>query len=461
MSDALRGLDAVPWKTLKHAYGAATDVPQTLRGLVGDGETRKRAWSKLRSTIWHQGTRFSATAHAVPFLIRLVEDRATPGRAALLVYLVDLAWGFADEALAEPLAPISFGRGAFRATYEAVAAGTPRYLALLDDDDPRVRAAAAYAAPWFESTAKRVVDDVRTRLAREDDVVARASMTLALGMAARRCREREPFAQALRDRDELVRACAACALAWADENQASSRALEPLVGQAQLRKTALPWNRGDLAGLAGILLAARAKGSTSGMIALARGLATIEDPLRALQAAIALLAATGLAKLPREPVMLQSLNDAQREALTLLSEHAPSFHFANIGAHLDAHGLPASRDGLQRWLGIAAATSPWERHVEVVTRDGPRSWPLEVCLRAVGPKGIYAWHPERAIEPDALVSALRAQLAPDELVECAARLAKSARGFDRDSNEPRAIAMALLEGFEADAAPLLRERGVS
>ncbi len=45
VTEALSGLDAVPWCNLKHAYGPAIDVPELIRSLASpDGSLRDKAW---------------------------------------------------------------------------------------------------------------------------------------------------------------------------------------------------------------------------------------------------------------------------------------------------------------------------------------------------------------------------------------------------------------------------------
>jgi hypothetical protein len=80
----LEGLDDVPWGTFQHAYGPAEDVPGLLRRLAsGDAEA---LW-ELYGNIWHQGTVYEATAHAVPFLIALASAAEVPNRQEILAYL--------------------------------------------------------------------------------------------------------------------------------------------------------------------------------------------------------------------------------------------------------------------------------------------------------------------------------------------------------------------------------------
>jgi len=65
----LEGLDAVPWDQLTHASGTAKAVPDQLRRLAkGDAD----ALHELFGSIWHQGTVYEATSHAVPFLVEIL-----------------------------------------------------------------------------------------------------------------------------------------------------------------------------------------------------------------------------------------------------------------------------------------------------------------------------------------------------------------------------------------------------
>jgi hypothetical protein len=90
---ALAGLDDVGWDRLSHAYGPASDVPDLLRELTGSREQQEHALFELHGNIWHQGTVYEATAHAVPFLARLALSEQPPLRDELLDLLADIANG--------------------------------------------------------------------------------------------------------------------------------------------------------------------------------------------------------------------------------------------------------------------------------------------------------------------------------------------------------------------------------
>ena len=61
------GLNEIPWADLRHAYGAADQVPMWLRQLVApDERIRHNAMSHLNGSICHQGWICPATGYAVP-----------------------------------------------------------------------------------------------------------------------------------------------------------------------------------------------------------------------------------------------------------------------------------------------------------------------------------------------------------------------------------------------------------
>lgn len=79
-------LDEVDWGRFRHAYGAAGDVPDLLRALLGRDQQRASAGlSTLWNRVRHQGGSSAPAALAVPFLLRAAADRAVHNRAQLLL----------------------------------------------------------------------------------------------------------------------------------------------------------------------------------------------------------------------------------------------------------------------------------------------------------------------------------------------------------------------------------------
>jgi hypothetical protein len=215
--DALAGLEEIAWAGLVHAYGPAGDVPGLLRALISESpDERERAMHELYGNIFHQGSRYEATAHAVPFLARLAVDLRTPRRDEIVHLLVAVAIGY-DEAflpagvdIAAWRAEIERMRSADPAqqqreldawveaarnegerrvrsmqraiydpaqalqsaqdelgAYDAVRAEVPRLRGLLSDYNPRIRAAAAYLLGWFPQEATDSAVALRALLAAE------------------------------------------------------------------------------------------------------------------------------------------------------------------------------------------------------------------------------------------------------------------------------------------------------
>jgi hypothetical protein len=89
----LENLDKVNWSELGHAYGWATNVPDLIRGLISaKKEVRQKARFDLSSHIIHQGTPYSSTAYAIPFLVELLDEPEIPDReeiASLLAFIAE------------------------------------------------------------------------------------------------------------------------------------------------------------------------------------------------------------------------------------------------------------------------------------------------------------------------------------------------------------------------------------
>jgi hypothetical protein len=228
----LRRLDAVDWAAVGHAYGLATDVPDLVRALRSpDPTAREGAQGALVGTIVHQGTRYAATAPAVPFLAELALAPDTPDRHRLVVLLTCAAVGYDQASLPagivegslEELARTTntpgdeqtYGPWAL-AAYQAVQAAVPSLLPLLDHDDVRLRRAVAHLLAWFPRWAPASLPRLRARLAAEADPDATATMLVALGLLAgvqAQTADAPRLTRLLGDADAVVRWAAAVALA--------------------------------------------------------------------------------------------------------------------------------------------------------------------------------------------------------------------------------------------------------
>jgi hypothetical protein len=228
--DLLAGLDDIDWAVLGHAYGSAEDVPGQLRAVCGpDGEARESAFRSLFGNIFHQGTRYSASPYAVPFLARIAVAGPASARVDALMLLTRLAVDWHDEydlplgidtvawrAAAvspeenlrwydEQIAaetdeerlknlrkaraycaaghPVDGREGALR-SYDAVRAQLPVLLDLLGDRAPEIRTRTAYLLGWFPEEADATLPPLLACLDGEQDPVCAATVLVAVGLLA-------------------------------------------------------------------------------------------------------------------------------------------------------------------------------------------------------------------------------------------------------------------------------------
>ncbi|WP_067479030.1 HEAT repeat domain-containing protein [Actinomadura hibisca] len=130
----LDGLDEIDWTAYQGAYGAAEEVPDILRAMASDDlEVADEGLDEFFSSVWHQGTVYTVTVVAVPFVVRLAADPRTHRREILLQALGDLCDPERSDGREQP------------AVAAAVTGHRDTLVALLDDPDPEVREYAAYA----------------------------------------------------------------------------------------------------------------------------------------------------------------------------------------------------------------------------------------------------------------------------------------------------------------------------
>ncbi|WP_329094717.1 hypothetical protein [Streptomyces sp. NBC_01439] len=255
----LAGLDDVDWAGLSHAYRSAHDVPGHIRALCGsDDEARKEAFSRLFSSIFHQGSRYSASPFAVPFLARIAVGGPAAARENAMWLLTRLAVDWHDEydvttginvagwraAAAEVGPEVSLpwyeeqlaaepdpdkraelqemrdwvaagnspdSRWSALQSYDAVLAELPSLLVLLDDADACLRTRIAYLLAWFPEFSATSLPRLLALATHERDPVTAATALLAAGLLG-------PFSTAeditpyLDAADPLMRWAAATAL---------------------------------------------------------------------------------------------------------------------------------------------------------------------------------------------------------------------------------------------------------
>ena len=237
-------LDEVAWADLEDAYGPATAVPEQIRALTSpDPEDRDWAIEALVGGINHQGSVYSGSTAAVPFLIALAANPEVEARELILALLAGLAVHVPDKCLVN---------GAFQyrsPAYAEVLAGGPTFMGLLADPSAAVRTGAAFVLAFLEPVPDGAFEALRTQLTEETDPLPRACILLALGYASRYAKssdDRDLVAGYLDAADAVVRLGAAVALTQMEGNavsQAAKKALESCYDVPSLtRETAFwPW----------------------------------------------------------------------------------------------------------------------------------------------------------------------------------------------------------------------------
>lgn len=196
ITDPLAGLDSINWSQLTHAYGPADDVPLLLRQLQStDPEIHLTALDECWSSIYHQGTRYSASAKAVPFLYSLLDHEATKNRSNLLYLIVAIAIGHPDWSVPNGLRVAEwekritdmkeedrkFAIHEFK-SYEAVERGISSVIQCLNEESAAMRATAAHALAFFPRQLETTVPALLELLSRESCKAVRGTAVLALAI---------------------------------------------------------------------------------------------------------------------------------------------------------------------------------------------------------------------------------------------------------------------------------------
>lgn len=342
----------IDWGQLKHAYSYATDVPHLLEDLAtGPDDVRTSALHQLWGNVVHQGSRYSASPAALRILARLAHDADFPLRAELLDLVVALrlgseeAWiATSEDVIVSTTANVPL-LAELEQTFEAE---LDRFLDLLEDPGPRVRAMAARCLGWMRTSRARAAKALDARATTESDPRVRSTLAIAQGLLG-------PAAwveKALEDDDPIVARSAALASLRSRGTDAPARALalalatlsDPLradLGPAHLA--------GDLAQLASIFMSQSGQDPSSSepsaevIAVLADGLRTAPPP-RAYPFVSALLNAIGPF---REP-----LSETQAEGLRAIVETPAAWALVNVEGELAQLGWPSDRASLAAHVGV-------------------------------------------------------------------------------------------------------------
>lgn len=193
---ALADLDRVDWSSVSDAYGPANDVPAFIRALASTESThRDYAIQALFQTIWHQGTIYSASAKAVPFLFKLLEVDGPHDKSAVAILLAELADGQPSfhrcednpeeatrwrEILAKSNRSLDDELAAGRIYHaeirEQVYAKLDLLYPFLRDESPEVRQSIAVAIGTYPQVVARVLPNLKEILDQEPDQYVRETL---------------------------------------------------------------------------------------------------------------------------------------------------------------------------------------------------------------------------------------------------------------------------------------------
>jgi hypothetical protein len=194
----LDDIDAVPWANLRHAFGAATDLPARIRALAAkDRDERQAALKELFARLVHQGSVFDATPRAVPFLFELLADESTPDKNWLAFLLSSIADGKGYIALHLDLGEtlwrkILAERGTtlerelehearvIQDVQREVGQQAELLVPYLNDGQSEIRAAVARSLGGQAAHAAELLPALEAREARETATDARDALRLAL-----------------------------------------------------------------------------------------------------------------------------------------------------------------------------------------------------------------------------------------------------------------------------------------
>jgi HEAT repeat protein len=203
MTNGEEYLEQVDWSSLLDAYDDSVSLPNVLLKLASnDYEERKEALDEVNCRLVHQGSRFSASSRAVPFLLFLAKTGVET--ASILELLSQIAVGEDHEYLSGTINPYLLRRDATRppcpsagpaksqitpdpdelAAYDAVKEGVPLFIDLLKGDDRQIRIWAAYILGFFPERREEIVPILADVLEGEIDSQVAATVAISSGLVS-------------------------------------------------------------------------------------------------------------------------------------------------------------------------------------------------------------------------------------------------------------------------------------
>lgn len=158
----------VAWDQVTHAYGPAVKVPGWISGLRDPG-IAANCLSELYGSITHQGTRYSATPVAIPYLIEAARDPAVLDRTGVIFLIQFCATGNSGNCLDWRCQRDLQTTPHEQASWDAVTAGHQRLHGLLTDPDRAVAGAALALLAWTGDASNWVLTAIGQVLDSDDD----------------------------------------------------------------------------------------------------------------------------------------------------------------------------------------------------------------------------------------------------------------------------------------------------
>lgn len=389
----LEGLNKIDWKALEHAYGEASDVPDLIRSLTSEEETeRKNALWELYGNIFHQGTRYEATPHAIPFIFELIRDPKIPDKANLMKFTVDLALGYPEAFL--PKGPNvedwvidaeqikeekevedldGFDNDwvknidAFIGSYKAVLKEVPSYYKFLNAEDPEEKIMAIFAVGWFREVASESANKIRPLIEREksDLIIANSLISLSMLDSYNEDKKDEQlFRKFFLDHESmLVKISAAIALVNILEEDVDIVPIDyilkqiPSIIDIELSPFEFPWNDGELLGFISEVIKFCAVQSPEKVIPDLSKILSKLTGVKALNVIFSLLWIV-FPDLPEQGVWtFKQLNKYQKMVLKVLVKNEHLWVDENIEAEdlkelLNEYGLPNNQKALKKLLQL-------------------------------------------------------------------------------------------------------------
>lgn len=160
--------DKFAWDQVTHAFGPAVDVPGWITGLR-DPALAAECLGELYGSISHQGTRYSATAPCIPYLVEAARDRSVADRVSVVFLIQFCAMGYSGDSLDwQSQRDLQVGRHE-RAAWDAVVAGHEHLRELLDEPDRGLVGAALTLLAWTGDASAEVLTAIRTAVGSADE----------------------------------------------------------------------------------------------------------------------------------------------------------------------------------------------------------------------------------------------------------------------------------------------------